>query len=1184
MPEQHIHQVTIHAPSPISTGGGGYTFQHKVQAFFVIQLFLDGFVPCFPDWPISEIKLQGNWAGYETDDMIVFVTDPTSGKTRRLLCQITQTISFTKGNEKFKETIFDAWRDFNNPLVFQQGEDRFALISGLLSGTACKDVVHLLEIARTSKCPTDFKSKLNTSGICSDGCRDIFGAFLFHLRNANDGQYPEEDVWFSFLRSIHVFFVDFEIQTGINQAVIQTLIGLRFKKSPNSIWDSICNIINCYDSSAGTISKNSEDFSQLFQPTGNGYKPTGISESVYDVSQKPFTQEEACLLVRLALLGKWSETSRVEKQFAFKFLGTDEKEWESRSRVLLNHDKMHLSLRDKTWNCKKRDHVIQLYGHLLIEKDFDKFQNLAILCLSEPDPFVGIDYDDFASLTKADSQRNYSSSFKHCIGESLAILSGARSSFSKNIQRKIEGVCCHVVRTLLHGADWIRWASLSHEMPVLAESAPEVFLDAVEDSLRRSDNPFKPWLSAVCGKNVISGNWTEFVGAFEVLAWNETNLLRCCNALAVFADMAPQMTDWATGPLRTISKILLPWFPQTKAPFEKQSAAVVSISNEHPEIGWKTLLALFPKPGSLAVGCSKPQWNGIVKKDWNPKITIKEYWKQIERYAVLSTKLASGNETRLAELVKETPHLSPRATSKIMSAIQSRRTLSLSECRKAVVWEAVKSLLVSSKRLSDNLPKHNPKLLEQLQKAETLLRPRTPSIFYRRLFTEQPINLFQRHGNWRRESQLLGKQQGKALLRILRVEGMAKLQEIVCASKFPSRIGPAMACVSNSNIETEILQFFLGVRQPNVTAFINGFIMQLFNLRGVSWVDSLIRTSWTEEQTGCFLAALPFEDDTWERLSNWLPEDSAEKYYWNALPSLPYQGKTDFNTVIERLLEHRRADIALEWFSMQLESIASFDIRLIERTLLDFPLKRNHSGPLDNYAIHKMIECLQNSPGRDSVALEEIEWRYLPNFKYNDDFIPRALIEKLSSNPTFFCDVVDLETCSGNAHYYFGKTTWTKREQQERASLLLDKWNLVPGPTTEGLFNPKSFRTWVKRTRMIAKKRTIGNDVEARIGEVLTHAPTDPSGLWIHKEIASLLNQEHSEVMRRHYSVHRFNSEQRTRYNPGTNPNLKRRDICLEQANAIENAGYFRLATELRGLAKMYESTEQFHQEVLGAD
>lgn len=71
--------------SPFSTGGGGPNFENQVQSAFVVLMLIGGVVPCLPPWPVKKIKLQGRYAGYQTDDFIVFVEDRGTGQTAKLL-------------------------------------------------------------------------------------------------------------------------------------------------------------------------------------------------------------------------------------------------------------------------------------------------------------------------------------------------------------------------------------------------------------------------------------------------------------------------------------------------------------------------------------------------------------------------------------------------------------------------------------------------------------------------------------------------------------------------------------------------------------------------------------------------------------------------------------------------------------------------------------------------------------------------------------------------------------------------------------------------------------------------------------------------------------------------------------------------------------------------------------------
>jgi hypothetical protein len=153
-------QATKQQNNPFSTGGGGPNFETRVQAAFAVLMLTSGSVPCLPHWPIRKIKLQGKYAGYNTDDFIVYTKDSNSTREAKLLAQIKHSIGITEGNETFSEVIQAAWSDFQNPDVFTIGIDAFALITGPLSSTNINDVRPLLEWARYSENGEEFIAKV----------------------------------------------------------------------------------------------------------------------------------------------------------------------------------------------------------------------------------------------------------------------------------------------------------------------------------------------------------------------------------------------------------------------------------------------------------------------------------------------------------------------------------------------------------------------------------------------------------------------------------------------------------------------------------------------------------------------------------------------------------------------------------------------------------------------------------------------------------------------------------------------------------------------------------------------------------------------------------------------------------------------------------------------------------------
>ena len=125
--------------NPYSTGSGGANFETHVQAAFAVLMLTGQIAPCLPPWPITRIKLQGLYAGFETDDFIVFTKDSGTNREAKLLAQIKHTIKIAKKDKIFGEVIQAAWNDFNDPEIFLPEIDAFALITGPLTATDTKD-------------------------------------------------------------------------------------------------------------------------------------------------------------------------------------------------------------------------------------------------------------------------------------------------------------------------------------------------------------------------------------------------------------------------------------------------------------------------------------------------------------------------------------------------------------------------------------------------------------------------------------------------------------------------------------------------------------------------------------------------------------------------------------------------------------------------------------------------------------------------------------------------------------------------------------------------------------------------------------------------------------------------------------------------------------------------------------
>ena len=141
--------------------------------------------------------------------------------------------------------------------------------------------------------------------------------------------------------------------------------------------------------------------------------------------------------------------------------------------------------------------------------------------------------------------------------------------------------------------DWELWASLNDVLPLIAESHPSEFLNAVDRALSMTPSPFEMIFGQECsgifGRNYMTG----LLWALETLAWDGNNLTRALVCLAELAARDPG-GQWGNRPIGSMTTILLPWLPQTCASVERRVGAVRTVLQLVPRVGWNLLVALLP--------------------------------------------------------------------------------------------------------------------------------------------------------------------------------------------------------------------------------------------------------------------------------------------------------------------------------------------------------------------------------------------------------------------------------------------------------------------------------------------------------------------------------------------------------------------------------------------------------------
>ena len=212
-----------------------------------------GVVPCIRPLPIKQIKLQGKYAGYNTDDFIVFAESPDGRQKAKLLSQIKHSVAITDGDEVFGDVVRAAWNDFQDVKVFDAETDRIALITGPLTAHDIEHARMVLDWARQSTTAKEFMDKVNLGNFSSDAKRTKLAAFQLQLKRANKNvDVGEEQLW-KFLKCFHLLGFDLDANSGITLALLHSHIAQFKCGDVAGVWAKIAKEVASFNQNAGTI-------------------------------------------------------------------------------------------------------------------------------------------------------------------------------------------------------------------------------------------------------------------------------------------------------------------------------------------------------------------------------------------------------------------------------------------------------------------------------------------------------------------------------------------------------------------------------------------------------------------------------------------------------------------------------------------------------------------------------------------------------------------------------------------------------------------------------------------------------------------------------------------------------------------------------------------------------------------
>lgn len=826
--------------------------------------------------------------------------------------------------------------------------------------------------------------------------------------------------------------------------------------------------------------------------------------------------ENAPAVLPFLLAGGWHESSQADGEILGALAHTDpQRAQEAAARWSREIDPpvRHVG---GVWYIASKADAWRLLAGALTRTDLERFDAAVQAVFGAPDPRFDVAQDKrWLSLERPP----HSPALRQGLAETLAVM-GARGATVHVGGSPADRWAAAIVRTLLEraNADWRLWASLSHQLPLLAEAAPEEFLAAAEQGLT-GDRPLLNLFQEQGDPLFSSSPHTGLLWALERLAWSPEHLARTALVLATLARLDPG-GRLANRPAASLRDTFLLWYPQTAAAWDRQRQILRMLLEREPAAGWQLHADLLPRPLDSSTSEARPEW-----RDWAsdeaPEVTPSEYVRRIRD--VVTDMLASvgTNGRRWQSLIDALPHVPPDVHETIVQRLDAVSLYEPLPEDRVAMWGALRQIIASHRSFPNAdwaLPKEHVDKLDALYRR---LEPDDAASRFGWLF-DGCVRLPEgEHGDWQADERAIAEKRRDAVEAIHRQSGAAGVEELVDRVDDPFSLGAAFgACDLADMDEDEILSRHLAAENHNQRRFALGFATGRSSAHGQVWAEQeLAIEGLSVAQRADLLTRLPGEPHTWALARS---DAALDEAYWREAHPYFRGSHEDVEYAARRLMRYGRAHAAATLVAYSLKDPCPPSADLIADAL-EAVLRQEHvdstSGGFSHWA-GELLDALASSLGFDETRVARIEWGFAPLLRYNRP--AKILHRELARSPEFFAELLGLIFRRENKEAH--EASEANRNRGRHAFHVLTSWKSLPATVIHGAVDAAALDAWVDAALTITAKSGRPALGAQHVGQALSHGPHGTDGAWPHEAVRDVIERVQNRHVESGFEIGRLNA------------------------------------------------------------
>lgn len=829
-------------------------------------------------------------------------------------------------------------------------------------------------------------------------------------------------------------------------------------------------------------------------------------------------------------------------------------------KVINDESKFHIHNRIDSWQKQAPNYQ---------DRDLDKLKTAMLNVFMEEDPQYELAKDNRMFAKVQGKKLRYSAELRRGLAISLALVGNYNDLLTNCSEDKRKSFVADVLHKVFGNISWQRIATLDSILPFFAEADPDTFLYEVE---KLADNK-KVIKDLIADEgDIFQGgfHWSGLLEALEILAWEPEYFTKVVDVLAKLAIVDCGESNIHPRPKDTLVSFFVPWFVQTTVDADTLIINAQELIHFFPELGWDVLTASIAASTVSHNAQPKIRQNLAPNPDQERFIDNKTVAKIKSAYKNAMLEIASHRVDFTEKMLqsfsefKESPFFE-----KTLSILSSSMISNSNDEIKEEIWSKLTKICIKHRLHKKRNWAMSEDKITQLSEHLPKIQPESVFLQKKHIFDGCSWDWFETDDYTAEETKAFSRQVETAK-EVFEIHGLAGIFILANIIKAPEYLGSA-AKKAGILISKTLIKDALIESNKNLCGFMYGYLRQCFIEEGEPWLNSFIVENWSDNKKAMFLSYLPFTTVVWHFAEKWLKN---EEKYWKLVNVRYVANEPDFEFAIKKALKYNRPDMAIECIAWSLHAHQETDFNLCV-TALKKVIESDFISKVIRWQITKIIQNLQKRVESDEEkrSLIAVEFSYLPFLDSPTDSSakPVVLNKALAEDPDFFQEIISLL-------YRSTKKTESQNKNEcfaHNAFRLLNQWNVLPGLNSNGKFEYSIFEKWYERVLDLCEQSGHLEIAKHHIGNVLFYTPADEDGLWINKNIATLINEKNNDNLRNGYHQEAVNSRGVHVVDCSGAQDFARAKNYYEKARKLEQYGFINFAGTLKQLAKNSEHSAQ---------